>query len=275
MLDKQTDVGLAALQMNSGDDVAANLRQAAALIASAAGDGAQLQLLPENFAFMGKHENSKLAVAEADGAGEIQDFLASQAQRHGIWLIAGTVPIRASENKVWPACCAYSPAGERVARYDKIHLFDVEVSGDSNSEQYRESDSFEAGDKPVVLETPFGRVGLSVCYDLRFPELYRQLHADIIVAPSAFTVATGRAHWQFLLQARAVENLAYVVAAGQTGLHPSGRRTWGHSMVVGPWGEVLNELAGDDAGVASGNYDRQHLSELRHRFPALEHRVLK
>ena len=273
-MDKSSPIGLAALQMNSGDDVAVNLQHAEALIASAVGNGAKLLLLPENFAFMGKHENSKLAIAEADGSGKIQEFLASSAQRHGIWLIAGTVPIRAGTDKVWPACCAYSPAGERVARYDKMHLFDVEVAGDSEAEQYRESDSFMAGNKPTVLETPFGRIGLSVCYDLRFPELYRQLNADIIVVPAAFTMATGRAHWQLLLQARAVENLAYVVAAGQTGAHPSGRRTWGHSMVIGPWGETLGEFA-EGEGVAAGNYDQQHLSELRHRFPALEHRVLK
>lgn len=265
------DVKLAALQMNSGDSVATNLTAAARLIEQAANAGAELALLPENFAFMGKHEQSKLAVAEADGGGPIQEFLAEQAQRYGVWLVAGTVPIAASGDKVWPACCAYNPSGERVARYDKIHLFDVEVG---DAEQYRESDSFERGSEPKAFDTPFGRVGLSVCYDLRFPEIYRQLSADILLVPAAFTEATGRAHWKFLLQARAVENLAYVVAAGQTGEHPSGRRTWGHSTVIGPWGEVLAEQPVGEA-VVIGDYNAEQLLQLRQRFPALDHRVLK
>lgn len=266
----------AAVQMVSGTDVAANLTRAARLIGQAAATGAALVALPENFAFLGRHERDKLAVAEADGAGPIQDFLASTAARHNIHLVGGTIPLRGADpGRVRAACLLFGPDGRRLARYDKIHLFDVNVGADGG-ERYRESASIEPGADIVAVDTDLGRLGLAVCYDVRFPELFRALlarGAEILVLPSAFTETTGATHWHLLCRARAVENLCYLLAPGQGGLHDNGRRTYGHSLIAGPWGEVLAEHASGE-GVACARIDRGALRRLRQRFPAVEHRRL-
>jgi nitrilase len=264
---------VAALQMVSGDDVAENLRVAAELIARAGAEGAELAVLPENFAFLGRRERDKLAVAETDGDGPIQDFLREIAVREGLWIVAGTLPLRGDDpDRVRAACLVFDDRGRRRARYDKIHLFDVEVS---DSETYRESASLEPGRQPVVVDTPVGRLGLAVCYDLRFPELFRRL-ADAgavgFVLPSAFTAATGAAHWHTLLRARAIENLAFMIGAGQGGEHPGGRATYGHSCVVDGWGAVVAECTEPGAGVAVASIDEDGLAGRRRRFPVLEHR---
>ncbi|WP_020649228.1 carbon-nitrogen hydrolase family protein [Solimonas variicoloris] len=269
---------LAALQMNSGDDVAANLDAAAQLLREAARAGARVAVLPENFAFMGRRDRDKLAHAEADGHGPIQDRLAALARELDLWIIAGTLPIRVDgEERVYAACCVYDSDGARVARYDKIHLYDIDVPG-GGGERYRESASIAPGRlHPVVVDTPAGRVGLSVCYDLRFPELYRALveaGAEILVVPAAFTVKTGEAHWELLLRARAVENLCYVVAPGQCGTHPSGRGTYGHSLIVEPWGRVVSSRDAGTPGVVTATRDAERQAELRREFPALAHRRL-
>ena len=265
----------AVIQMNSGDDLAANLAQAQALLERAAGDGAVLAALPENFAFMGARERDKLAHAEADGRGRIQDWLATTAARRRLWIVAGTLPIGAPDGRVYAASCVYGADGARVARYDKIHLFDVDVGA---GEVYRESNSIAPGAPRVVaVDTPLGRLGLSVCYDLRFPELFRALAADgctLLSVPAAFTAKTGAVHWHTLLKARAVENLCYLLAPGQCGTHPGGRGTWGHSLIVEPWGETLAEVAADAPGHALAEIDPAHLDAVRARFPALGHRRL-
>lgn len=269
-----TEVTVAALQMCSGPELEANLAQAARLIEQAAARGAALAVLPENFALMGRQERDKLAVAEADAGGPIQDFLAQQARRHGIWVVGGTIGLRGDDpERVRAACLLYSDRGERVARYDKIHLFDVAVS---EREAYRESATLEPGGVPVIADTPFGRLGLAVCYDLRFPELFRALagqNMDLLALPAAFTATTGAAHWDVLVRARAIENLCYVVASGQGGVHANGRATYGHSMVVDPWGVVLAELD-DQPGVAAAAFDPDRMAMLRRQFPVLEHRRL-
>ena len=265
----------AALQMNSGADVAANLAQARRLLEAARGEGAALAVLPENFAFMGARERDKLAVGEDEGRGPIQEFLARAARELGLWIVAGTVPLKADATHVAAACLVYDAAGTAVARYDKAHLFDVDVPG---GERYRESASIRPGPaRPVVVDTPAGRLGLSVCYDLRFPELYRALAArgaEVLAVPSAFTQPTGAAHWEVLLRARAIENLCYVVAPGQHGEHPGGRRTYGHSAIVEPWGRVLATRA-DGEGAIVAALPREALLNLRRGFPVLEHRRLK
>jgi len=266
---------VAAIQMASGPNVQANLDEAGRLIADAVAAGAALVALPENFGLIGKDERAKLEEAEADGAGPTQDFLSATAARHGVWIVGGTLPIAApSGERVRQALCVYDARGERVARYDKIHLFDVTIEG--TGETYRESSTIEPGDAPAVIDTPFGRMGLTICYDLRFPELYRLLGeqgAEIFVVPSAFTKATGRAHWEVLLRARAIENLAYVIAPAQGGFHVNGRETWGHAMVVDPWGTVLDEL-GQGTGFVTADLDPQQLERTRSNFPAIRHRRL-
>lgn len=267
---------LAAIQMRSGAAVTDNLERAAGLLAVAADRGAQLAVLPENFALMPNTERERLAAAETDGDGPIQALLAAQARRHKMWVIGGSVPLAAaSRDRVFAASLVYDARGERVARYDKIHLFDVELDG---GEAYRESEYIHPGapDQAVVVDTPCGRLGLSVCYDLRFPELYRRLSrcgAQLLCVPSAFTWTTGRVHWEVLLRARAVENLAFVVAPAQYGEHDNGRRTYGHSMIVGPWGEIRATLAEGD-GVAVTDVDLGALTRLRRRFPSLAHRCI-
>jgi nitrilase len=271
----------AAIQMNSRAEVEANLAQAGTLLARAAERGAQFAVLPENFAIMGTQETDKLAVAEPDGAGQgstpIQDFLAATAAKHNVWIAAGTIPIASAEaGRVHPTLCVYDASGARVARYDKIHLFDVGVP--DSTESYRESATFVPGaNAPLTIDSPFGRIGLSVCYDLRFPELYRQLAADgaeIIVAPSAFTFATGTAHWHLLTRARAVENLATVIAPNQAGYHTSRRRTYGHSLICDPWGHIQAEARSDGNEVVLADIDRKRLVKLRASFPSLSHRRL-
>lgn len=229
---------IAAIQMNSLGEVDPNLARAAGLLTDAARRGARLAVLPENFALMGARPTDKLHVAEPDGDGPIQDFLARTAAEHGLWIAAGTIPIQSPEpDRVSPALCVYDDTGTRVARYDKIHLFDVGLP--DSREAYRESATFMAGDNaPMVIDSPFGRIGLSVCYDLRFPELYRALAADgaeIMVAPSAFTHTTGTAHWHLLTRSRAIENLVTMIAPNQAGHHANGRRTYGHSLICEPW----------------------------------------
>jgi predicted amidohydrolase len=271
---------VAAIQMQSGADVAANLAAASRMLAAARAQGAQLAVLPENFALMGMRETDKLAVAEGEGGGPIQDFLADRARKLGLWIVGGTMPLRTHEaNRVAAACLVYDARGQRVARYDKIHLFDVEVpaTGDAKAETYRESASIAPGElKPVVVETPLGKLGLSVCYDLRFPELFRALAkagAQILSVPSAFTQRTGEAHWDVLLRARAVENQCYVVAPGQWGLHPGGRRTYGHSLIADPWGRVLGQRP-ESEGIVVAPVPREALEKIRRSFPVLDHRRL-
>jgi nitrilase len=267
-------VRVAAVQMVSKPDVAANLRDAAALVAEAAAQGARLVGLPEFFCLMGR-ENDKIAVREADGHGPIQDFLAETAARHRIWLAGGTIPLAAPEpGKVMNSLLVYGPDGARVARYDKIHLFAF-ATGD---ESYDESRTMVPGRAVRSFEMapadgPRLKVGLSVCYDLRFPELYRSLgQPDLIMVPAAFTATTGRAHWHTLLRARAIENLCYVLAPAQGGRHDNGKATFGHSVLYGPWGETVAELD-EGPGVIVGEVDPDRIAEVRASLPALAHRV--
>jgi deaminated glutathione amidase len=263
---------IAALQMASGPNVSANLVETARLIALAAQDGARLIALPENFSLMPLKDTDRVAVAEAEGRGPLQDFMALQARMHQVWLVGGTTPLQTSGgDKVRAACLVYDSQGERVARYDKIHLFDVKMK---DTEQYQESSTIEAGEDTVVVDSPFGKLGLAVCYDLRFPELFRRLldrGAELFVIPSAFTAFTGRAHWEVLLRARAIENLAYVVAPDQGGYHLNGRETHGDSMIVGPWGEVLDRLA-RGSGVVAADCDLARLRQVRTSLPSINHR---
>ena len=264
----------AVVQMVSGDVVADNLRDARGWVDSAAEQGAGLVVLPENFAFLGGHERAALAAGEPDGVGPIQDFLAGTAQRLGITLVGGSVPMHGDEpDRVRSACLVYGPDGRRIARYDKRHLFDVSLPG---GEGYRESATFAPGDDIVVADTPAGRLGLSICYDLRFPEHYRALvdaGAEILLAPSAFTATTGAAHWAVLVRARAIENLCYMLAPDQGGLHANQRHTHGESLIVDPWGECLAGCpVGGGPGIAVADLDRAHQAELRQRLPALAHR---
>jgi nitrilase len=265
---------VAAIQMASGPNVAANLGEAKRLIAQAVDGGARLVVLPESFAHMSASEADRLVAREVDGAGPIQEFLAAQAQRHRLWIVGGTIPLECqAPDKFRAACCLYDASGERVARYDKVHLFDVSVS-DTSDERYAESTTIEPGEGPVVVDTPFGRLGLAVCYDLRFPELFRCMLSrgmEVVVVPSAFTAVTGRAHWEILVRARAVENLCYVIAADQGGYHVGGRETFGNSMIVDPWGAVLAQLP-RGAGVISADVDLERVASIRRRFPATEHR---
>jgi nitrilase len=266
---------VAALQMTSGPDVAANLAEARLLLEEARAAGAKLAALPENFAFMGIHDADKLAVGEAEGSGPIQDFLAATARELSLWVIAGTIPIRlADDARVAAASLVFNAAGARVARYDKIHLFDVELP--ERAESYRESANMAPGNTPVVVDTPVGRVGLAVCYDVRFPELFRKLGAagaEVLVLPSAFTAPTGRAHWETLLRARAIENLCHMIAPAQTGFHANGRETYGDSMIIDYWGRILARLP-RGRGCVSAEIDLVRQAEVRKSFPALRHRVL-
>jgi nitrilase len=266
---------IAALQMTSAADVAVNLEQAGALLRQARERDARLAVLPENFAFMGLKDADKRAVGESDGSGPIQDFLANTARTLDLWIVGGTMPIRAGgDGRVAAASLVFNARGQRVARYDKIHLFDVDIPG--KAETYRESAHVAPGREPVVVETPAGIVGLSVCYDVRFPELFRRLSAagaQIITVPSAFTGPTGRAHWETLLRARAIENLCHVVAPAQSGFHPNGRETYGDTMIIDHWGAVLQRLPrGQGCVVADVDLNRQ--AHARTSFPALDHRVL-
>jgi deaminated glutathione amidase len=264
----------AAVQMCSGLDVTVNLREAGKLMAKAAAGGAELIVLPENFALMARDDAGRVAAGEVDGSGQIQDFLAEKAQSLKAWIVGGTVPVMAGRERVFARCPVYDPQGRRVACYDKIHMFDVQVGG---AESYHESARTEPGNKPVVVLTPFGKLGLAVCYDLRFPELFRALvtqGATCFAVPSAFTKTTGQRHWDVLVRARAVENLSFLVAAAQGGHHANGRDTWGRSMLVDAWGEVLAEKRDADPGVVTAVFDPLQQSRLRGKFPALSHRKL-
>jgi nitrilase len=262
--------------MASGPNINANLCEAERLIAKSAAAGAKLIVLPENFALMGHRESDKLRAREAEGDGLLQTFLARQANRHNVWLVGGTIPLTANDaRKVRASCLLYDNHGRRVARYDKIHLFDVQIV--DSTESYTESETIEPGNDPVVADTPFGRLGLAVCYDLRFPELFRRMLDDgmeMVALPAAFTALTGKAHWEPLLRARAIENLCYVIAAAQGGYHAGGRRTHGDSMIVDPWGRILDHLP-RGAGIVLGRLDRRHLESTRQLFPALQHRHLR
>ncbi|HYL03704.1 MAG TPA: carbon-nitrogen hydrolase family protein [Steroidobacteraceae bacterium] len=265
---------IAAIQMTSGPDVAANLEQAAALLGEAARRGARLAALPENFSFMGLRDADKRAVAEAEGSGPVQQFLADHARRLRLWIVGGTIPLKSgADGRVAAASLVYDSDGTRAARYDKIHLFDVDIPG--RAESYRESAHVAPGAEAQVLDTPVGRLGLSVCYDVRFPELYRRLSArgaQLLAVPSAFTAPTGRAHWETLLRARAIENLCYVIAPAQSGFHPSGRETYGDTMIVDYWGRILQRVP-RGRGCALAEVDLARQAAVRASFPALKHRV--
>ncbi len=266
---------IAAIQMTSGPDVGANLADALVLLEEAAARDAQLAALPENFGFMGQRDADKRSVAEPDGDGRMQDFLAQTARRLGLWIVGGTVPLRgAADGRVAAACLVYDDRGERRARYDKMHLFDVQVPG--RAESYRESAHINPGATPVVVDTPVGRLGLTVCYDVRFPELFRKLSAagaQLFTVPSAFTEPTGRAHWETLMRARAIENLCALIAPAQSGFHPNGRETYGDTLVVDHWGRILTRLP-RGRGCVTARIDLDRLAHDRESFPALTHRVL-
>ena len=262
---------LAGLQMISGPRVADNLKKAGQLLAQAVDEGAQFLVLPEYFPIIGASDAARLAAREAFGAGPIQDWLAETAQRYGVWLVAGSLPLVAdAADKMRNSCLVFDPAGACVARYDKIHLF----AFGKGSERYDEAATIEAGQQPVAFETPFGRIALSICYDLRFPELYRALApVDLILVPAAFTETTGRAHWEILLRARAIENQCYLLAVGQGGRHEGGRQTHGNSMIVDPWGEILDRKQ-KGSGIVVAELDHARIAEVRRNLPALTHRVL-
>lgn len=271
-------VKVAGIQMASSPQVSSNLIEAERLIALAVAQGAKIVVLPEYFCLMGLKETDKVAAREkiSDGTpyggGPIQRFLAKMAKTHKIWLIGGTIPIVSNfPNKVRNSCLVYNDKGVQVARYDKIHLFGLDLG----TEHYHEENTIEAGDSVVVVETPYGKIGLSVCYDLRFPELYRAMgEVDMIVIPSAFTETTGKAHWESLVRVRAIENLCYVIAPAQGGYHLSGRETHGNSMIVDPWGVILDRLP-RGSGVVIANVNRDYQTSLRTSLPALKHKTIK
>ncbi len=262
---------VAAVQMASGPNVASNLSEAARLIEIAVNQGARLVVLPEYFPIMGMQETDKVAVREQPGSGVIQNFLSETARKHKIWLVGGSIPLVATvSDKVLNSCLVYNELGEQVAHYDKIHLFNLDLG----NEHYHEGRTIEPGQQVVVVDSPFGRIGLAICYDLRFPELFRAMKGvDIIVLPSAFTETTGKVHWEVLVRARAIENLAYVVAAAQGGYHVNGRETHGNSMIVDPWGRVLDRLP-RGSGIVIAEVNSAYQSSLRASLPALSHRIL-
>lgn len=264
-------IRVAAIQMASGPNVTANLSEAERLIEKAAKGGAKLVALPEYFAIMGMKDTDKVKVREAEGKGPIQSFLSRMAKKYGIWLVGGSVPLEAStKDKVRNSCLVYDDRGKQVARYDKIHLFGLDLG----TEHFKEEKTIEPGSQIVVIDSPFGRIGLSICYDLRFPELFRaMMDVDMIVVPSAFTATTGKAHFETLVRARAIENLAYVIAPAQGGYHLSGRETHGDTMVVDPWGVVLDRLP-RGSGVVFANINSAYQAGLRKSLPALKHRMI-
>ena len=267
----ENEICIAAIQMRVGPEVPVNLKEAARLIDIAVTKGAKLVVLPEYFCIMGMKDADKVMLREEEGSGPIQDFLSKTAKSHGIWLVGGSVPLVSSRlDKVKNSCLVYDDSGKQVARYDKIHLFNLKFG----KEHYAEEETIEAGTKVVTLESPFGRIGLSICYDLRFPELYRSMEkVDIILAPSAFTSFTGKAHWEILVRARAIENMAYMIAPAQIGHHINGHETYGDSMIVDPWGVILDHLP-KGPGVVLANINPSYQKNLRNSFPALKHRTL-
>lgn len=262
---------VAAIQMASGPNVSGNLGEARRLIAKAVEQGARLVVLPEFFAIMGMNDQDKVKVREQPGAGQIQNFLSETARHFKIWLVGGSIPLAGeAEDKVRNSCLVYNEFGQQVARYDKIHLFNLELG----NENYDEAKTIEPGNEVVVVDSPFGRIGLAICYDLRFPELFRAMNkVDILVMPAAFTETTGKMHWELLVRARAVENLAYVIASAQGGYHVNGRETHGNSMVVDPWGRVLDRLP-RGSGVVVAEINPAYQASLRASLPALSHRTL-
>ena len=267
----ENEICIAAIQMRVGPEVPVNLKEAARLIDIAVTKGAKLVVLPEYFCIMGMKDADKVMLREEEGSGPIQDFLSKTAKSNGIWLVGGSVPLVSSRpDKVKNSCLVYDDSGKQVARYDKIHLFNLKFG----KEHYAEEETIEAGTKVVTLESPFGRIGLSICYDLRFPELYRSMEkVDIILAPSAFTSFTGKAHWEILVRARAIENMAYMIAPAQIGRHINGHETYGDSMIVDPWGVILDHLP-KGPGVVLANINPSYQKNLRNSFPALKHRTL-
>ncbi len=269
----EQQVKVAAIQMASGPQVGANLIEAERLARQAAEEGARLIVLPENFAIMGLSEADRLVACERPGEGPIQDFLSRLARGHNLWIIGGTIPMHSGQaDKAYASSLVYNNDGDCVGRYDKLHLFDVSL--EDSGEDYTESETTQPGDNIVVIDSPFGRLGLAVCYDIRFPELFRAMvarGAEIFVVPAAFTAFTGKAHWEMLLRARAVENLCYVIASAQGGYHLNGRETYGHSMIIDPWGNILDELP-QGSGIVSATIDQQLGERIRSRFPALDHR---
>ena len=271
MSSTQSMFRVAAIQMASGPHVAANLQEAGRLIELAAATGARIVALPEYFPILGMKDTDKVNARERDGQGPIQQFLSEQAKRHRIWIVGGSAPLVSSrDDKVRNSCLVYNQEGERVARYDKIHLFGFEMG----QERYSEERTIEPGDRVCVVDSPYGKLGISVCYDLRFPELYRAMgDVDLIFVPSAFTETTGKAHWETLIRARAIENLAYVVAPAQGGYHVNGRETHGHTMIVDPWGVVLDRLA-RGSGVVVAGVNPTYQAKVRRSLPALTHRTV-
>ncbi len=262
---------VAAVQMVSGSDLTRNLLAARVGIAEAAASGARLVALPEYFCLMGRNDRDKVVIREVDGHGPIQAYLAACAREYGVWLVGGTLPLAATvADKVRNSTLVFDPQGRAIARYDKVHLFGFA----KGKERYDEAQTIEAGDTPVRFGTPWGEVGLAICYDLRFPEFFRALGSvDLLIVPAAFTHTTGSAHWEVLLRARAIENQCYVLAAAQGGTHDNGRRTWGHSMLIDPWGAIVTCLP-EGAGVVVGEIDPRRLAQVRGELPALQHRVL-
>jgi len=271
---KQTGktVKVAAIQMASSPSVASNLIEAERLIKIAVDQDAKVVVLPEYFSIMGNHDSDKVDVREEEGKGPVQKFLAKMAKKHKIWLIGGTVPLVSQfKDKIRNSCLVYNDKGEQVARYDKIHLFGLDLG----AEHYHEENTIAPGDNIIVVETPYGRIGLSVCYDLRFPELYRAMgDVDMIVVPAAFTDTTGKAHWETLVRARAIENMCYVIAPAQGGYHLSGRETHGNTMIVDPWGVILDRLP-RGSGVVLANINTKYQASLRTSLPALKHKIIK
>lgn len=272
MAEIKNNFRVAAIQTVSSTQPTENLREAGILIADAVRAGAELVVLPEYFCFMGAQDPDKLAIKESLGSGPIQEFLSGQARLHGIWLVGGTLPLDNDDpDRIYNATLVYDPSGERIARYDKIHLFGFK----KGQESYDESISIRAGENPPqTFMAPCGRVGLSICYDLRFPEFFRAMgHVNLIILPAAFTYTTGSAHWDVLLRARAIENQCYVLASAQGGKHENGRRTWGHSVLIDPWGDVVDSIA-EGPGFAIGDINLQRLSDVRESLPALKHRTM-
>lgn len=268
----QSELNVAAVQMVSGINVDQNLESAAHWIGAAAKNGDKLIALPEYFCLLGQHDQDKVKILEPFGQGKLQDFLSNQAKLHKIWLIGGSVPLKSPDkDRIYNTCLVFNPDGELCARYDKIHLFGFSRGGES----FDESVTIRPGEnKPQTFDMPFGRVGIGICYDLRFPEFFRAMgEVDLIVLPSAFTYTTGSAHWETLLRTRAIENQCYVLASAQGGKHENGRRTWGHSMLIDPWGEIINCLP-ENAGLVSGIIQRERLQKIRQLLPALRHRVM-
>ena len=265
-------VKVAGIQMASSPSVSANLTEAERLIKLAAEEGAKIVVLPEYFCIMGIHDTDKVRVREKEGDGPIQNFLSKMAKKHKILLIGGTVPlVRSASNKVRNSCLVYNEKGKQIARYDKIHLFGLDLA----TEHYHEENTIEPGDEVIVVETPYGKIGLSTCYDLRFPELYRAMgEVDMIVVPSAFTETTGKAHWETLIRARAIENLCYVIAPAQGGYHLSGRETHGNSMIVDPWGVILDRLP-RGSGIVMAGVNTHYEASLRKSLPALKHKTIR